>query len=379
MNFRSLLFVGLSTMMYFGCIHQDNPQNNSQSFNTNRGQVTATKSNTAKQTISSNQATGIEEDTKDELTQKNPSESGQRADTRLTQNRPSDIEQNNLTHPDTKRDERTRPSVDTLQKDIKRIHSSSTPHTNKKPAKIPTPKQPTPDQKKKDTASVSTLIQVNNPVDIHQHTLWNELLKSYVSDAGEVNYTKLKMHEHTLDQYLKLISTNRPASSWTKHQKMAYWINAYNAFTIKLILKHWPIHSIKTINNGKPWDQQWIPIGEETYSLNQIENDKLRAEYKDPRIHFAVNCAAASCPPIYNRAWTAQHLNPQLEKRTKLFINDADYNELNGESVNISKIFEWYAGDFGQVISFINKYAVKPISTTAKINYLKYDWTLNGH
>ena len=87
-------------------------------------------------------------------------------------------------------------------------------------------------------------------------------------------------------------------------KKMAYWINVYNAFTIKMIVDNYPVSSITKLHGGKPWDVKWIELGEKKYSLNEIEHNILRPQFKDARIHFAVNCAAQSCPPILNKAWT---------------------------------------------------------------------------
>ena len=158
---------------------------------------------------------------------------------------------------------------------------------------------------------------------------------------------------------------------------MAYWINAYNAFTVKLILKNYPISSITKLDSGKPWDVKWIKLGEKTYSLNNIEHDILRPTYKDARIHFAVNCAAKSCPPLLNKAWTANNLNATLDKQTKTFINNATFNEIGADVVKLSKIFEWYKVDFGDLIEYINKYSTVKVNQDATIEFVDYNWALN--
>lgn len=210
------------------------------------------------------------------------------------------------------------------------------------------------------------------------HSTWDQLLRTYVSSSGQVNYSGLKASGGELDAYLDLLKANPPASDWGKNQTMAYWINAYNAFTVKLILDNYPLASIKDIDNGSPWDRKWIAIGGKTYSLNQIENDILRARYKDARIHFAVNCAAVSCPPLYNRAYTADNLASALNARTSKFINDSQYNTLANEQVEISKIFDWYGVDFGKPLDFIKGYTRQDISPDAKVTFKTYDWQLNG-
>ncbi len=158
---------------------------------------------------------------------------------------------------------------------------------------------------------------------------------------------------------------------------MAFWINAYNAFTVKLIVDNYPISSIMKLDNGKVWDRKWINIGGKTYSLNNIENDILRPQFKDPRIHFAVNCAAKSCPPLLNRAWTAANLESNFEKQARAFINNPEFNKISAKEVEVSKIFDWYASDFGNLIDYLNKYSSTKINANAKVKFREYDWALN--
>lgn len=209
------------------------------------------------------------------------------------------------------------------------------------------------------------------------HETWDALLKKHVSATGKVNYKAIKTEKSKLEEYLKNLSTNAPEESWSKAEQMAFWINAYNAFTIKLIVDSYPIASITKLHAGKPWDQKWIKIGSKTYSLNNIENDILRPQFKDARIHFAVNCAAKSCPPLLNAAWTAANLNANLDAQAKKFINNPAFNKLSEKKAEVSKIFEWYAADFGKLIDFLNKYATTKASAKAKVSYLEYDWGLN--
>lgn len=209
------------------------------------------------------------------------------------------------------------------------------------------------------------------------HEPWNKLLTQFVSSAGKVNYRALKGKEADLDAYLKSLADNPVQSSWNRNEKMAYWINAYNAFTVKLILDNYPLSSIINLSGGKVWDKKWIKLGGKTYSLNNIEHDILRPQFKDARIHFAVNCAAKSCPPLLNRAWTAGNLSSNLNTQARKFINSAKYNQIGSDKVAISKIFEWYAVDFGNIVEYLNKYADTKISTNAQVSYQEYDWALN--
>lgn len=208
------------------------------------------------------------------------------------------------------------------------------------------------------------------------HTIWDGLLKKYVSATGKVNYKALKT-DKKFDTYLQLLKDNPIQHNWSRNQKMAYWINAYNAFTIKLIVDNYPVSSITKLHGGKPWDHKWIQLGEKTYTLNDIEHKILRPQFKDARIHFAVNCAATSCPPVLNKAWTASNLNSNLERQTKLFINNGAFNSISDKKVELSKIFEWYKEDFGELIAYINKYANSKAKDGAEISFKEYDWALN--
>ncbi len=229
----------------------------------------------------------------------------------------------------------------------------------------------------KNTPKVEKVKKEKKAAPVFSHDVFDKLLKKNVSARGKVNYNNLKAEEAKLDGYLKALDANPPASGWSKSKKMAYWINAYNAATIKLILKNYPVSSITKLHGGKPWDHKWIPLGGKTYTLNNIENDILRPVYKDARIHFAVNCAAKSCPPLLNRAWTEGNLNSYLEKQTKAFINDPSQNTISADAVEISKIFEWYSADFGNIITYLNKYSNVKIKPGAKVTYKDYNWSLN--
>lgn len=212
---------------------------------------------------------------------------------------------------------------------------------------------------------------------IPNHQNWDQLVRKYISSTGKVNYKGFKADKAKLDAYLQELANNSPQSGWKRNEAMAYWINAYNANTIKLIVDNYPVKSIMDLYGGKAFDRKWIKIGDKTYSLNNIENDILRPRYKDARIHFAVNCAAMSCPPIHNRAWTASNLNSTLQAKAKAFINNAQYNEISKGSVAISKIFEWYAGDFGNIVTYLNKFAATEIKDNATVSYKEYNWALN--
>lgn len=218
------------------------------------------------------------------------------------------------------------------------------------------------------------------------HDTWDELLQAHVTDEGIVDYKGFIKEKIKLEQYLQLLSQNPPQRTWKRTEQLAYWINAYNAFTVKLIVDYYPVKSIKDIKRGIPfvntvWDIKFIEIDGYKYDLNKIEHGILRKRFKEPRIHFAVNCASASCPALLNRAYTGAKLNAQLDQQAKNFLADTSKNKISANSTQLSKIFKWFKKDFtkeGSLKEFIAKYAPTSFNKKAKINYLKYDWRLNN-
>lgn len=209
------------------------------------------------------------------------------------------------------------------------------------------------------------------------HDSWNELLKKYVDEDGNVNYARFKKDIGSLETYLKLLSQNAPSSSWSKNKKLAFYINLYNAATVKLIVDNYPTKSIKDIPNR--WKKNWISVNGDITSLNDIEHEVLR-KMDEPRIHFAINCASYSCPKLLNAAFTEQNMERLLSKATIDFVNDKKRNQFENGTAKLSRIFKWYKSDFTNntsLLDFINIYLDNPISKNAKVEYLDYDWSLN--
>jgi hypothetical protein len=229
--------------------------------------------------------------------------------------------------------------------------------------------QPQPKSTPQPTPTLTTPTQTHKP--------WTQLLTQHVSASGKVDYKGFIQSKEQLNQYLESLASQTPTQTWSRNEAMAYWINAYNAFTVKLIIDNWPVSSIRDIHNGDPWNVKWIELEGKKYSLNQIENDILRPRYGDARIHFAVNCAAKSCPPLLNRAFTSEQLNAQLDQQARSFINSTQYNSISPQSIQVSKIFDWYAADFGNLIDYLNQYSNTTIRSGAKVSFLEYDWGLN--
>ncbi|MEQ8520187.1 MAG: DUF547 domain-containing protein [Cytophagales bacterium] len=225
------------------------------------------------------------------------------------------------------------------------------------------------------------------------HNLWTEVLQDIVMQNGMVDYQRLINNPNKFYSYIKILEGNHPdKSTWNREEKLAYWINAYNAFTLQLIIDNYPLSSIKDLNStvsipfvNTIWDKSFILISDFSYSLNDIEHGMLRKQFNEPRIHFAINCASVSCPNLRNEAYTAENLNKQLDMQSRLFINDETKNLIDNQNLKISKIFSWFSDDFtknGTLIEFLNKYSEVEINENTDISFREYDWSLNdsnGH
>jgi Protein of unknown function, DUF547 len=227
-------------------------------------------------------------------------------------------------------------------------------------------------------AAVVQLVVAQDKPTRMDHSAWDMLLRKYVTEAGVVNYAGLKT-DMTFERYLASLTRFAPQEAWTADEKKAYWINAYNAFTVKLICDNLPLKSIKDI--GDPWKKKFIKIGKEMMDLDRIENGILRAQFDDPRVHFALSSASVSSPVLHNRAYTAATLSAQLEVAAKRFINDPLRNNLSESKLQLSSIFNRYKADFtkgGAVVQYLQRYTDMNLMPDAAISYLDDDWGLNG-
>lgn len=231
-------------------------------------------------------------------------------------------------------------------------------------------------------------IEAANSVDMVIHSIWDDLAKKHINDEGLVDYKAFKEDVKTLDSYLAMLGENPPKDSWSKDEKMAYWINAYNANTVKLILDYYPVKSIKDIGSkiqvpfvSTPWAKKFIRIGNETMSLDNIEHGTLRKDFDEKRIHFALVCAAMSCPRLRNEAYTAEKLDAQLDEQGQDFINNPAKNRIDPKKAQLSKYFDWYKGDWKDndksVMYWVNRYSKTKINKDTDISFLNYNWALN--
>lgn len=209
------------------------------------------------------------------------------------------------------------------------------------------------------------------------HQIFDKLLQQYVSEVGKVDYEGFKSKQAKLKSYLDQLAITVPNKNWHRDEQIAFWINAYNAHVIYMVTQAYPVASIIEIDGGRLFTETKLKIAGQFVTLNEIENDILIQRFYEPRIHFAINNSARSCPPLMAKAWTGDKLNMELNHRTYKFINHKRYNHIEADAARLSKIFLWKANDFKEIKTYINKYSPINMSADSQIKYIEYDWKLN--
>ena len=220
------------------------------------------------------------------------------------------------------------------------------------------------------------------------HRPFDILLQIYVT-GNRFDYARMLNNPRDLERlsdYIDNLELLDP-TEWSKDEALAYWINLYNAATIELVLTKYPVKSIKDIGGlfSSPWKKKVVKVNNRELSLDEIENDIIRTQFTDARIHFALNCAAIGCPPLNKKAFTDDSLDTQLEAAVNNALANEFWLQVTEQEIRVSKIFDWYEKDFisyaGSVREFIAKYREKDkeaiLDATRKLKYLDYDWKLN--
>lgn len=225
-----------------------------------------------------------------------------------------------------------------------------------------------------------------------RHGSWSKVLSAQVKD-GTVDYAALKKSPAELDAYLDELAAVPRAQfdDWTQPQQMAFLINLYNASTLKLIADHYPVESIRKIGGlfGSPWKLKGVRLWGELVSLDHVENDLLRARYREPRVHFALVCASKSCPPLRPEAYTGDRLEDQLEEQGRRFLSEPAKNRVDiaTKTLWLSPIFDWFKTDFTvgdrtleQFVGPFLSEADRTALTTGgfRVRFTAYDWSLNS-
>jgi len=223
------------------------------------------------------------------------------------------------------------------------------------------------------------------------HGSLDALLRAHVTEEGWVDYEALAEDPSRLDDYVAALG-NAPFDALSRDGKLALLINAYNAFTLRLILDFHPVESIKDIPDDRRWDEERWVVGGRSLSLNQIENRELRAKFREPRIHFAINCASVSCPPLRNEAYVPERIDEQLDAAARATLGRSPsrwlvFDEREGR-LRLSQIFLWFEADFeeseGSVPAYVARYHPRlrrylddPKMDGVDVGHLPYDWHLN--
>lgn len=243
----------------------------------------------------------------------------------------------------------------------------------------------------------------------HQHQAWSAMLKRHVvwlpgGHESQVSYSGFKRDHAALKAYLETLSavSQDEFGTWPKAQRLAFLINAYNGYTVELILSRYPdLKSIRELGSvfSSPWKKRFFTLLGQPRSLDDIEHGMIRAKgaYDDPRIHMAVNCASIGCPALRDEAYVEQQLDQQLEDQVQRFVSDRKRNRYNADTgaLEVSKIFDWYGEDFsrgyrgwtsvkGFFAHYANLLSDDPTVQTrlremrAPVKFLEYDWALSS-
>ena len=218
------------------------------------------------------------------------------------------------------------------------------------------------------------------------HARFGVLLAKHVRKSGLVDYAALAQEKALLDAYLQELA-QADFDSLSRDEKLAFLINAYNACTLFVIAERWPLASIKDIPAAERWDAVRWKIGNKlTLSLNQIENDYLRKRFKEPRIHFAINCASIGCPPLLPLAYDGSRVDEQLQEQAVAMHSDARWFRFEADTLHLTKIYLWFEGDFVSAAKSVLGFASRFSAELAKrieeghepsLTYMHYDWTIN--
>jgi len=220
------------------------------------------------------------------------------------------------------------------------------------------------------------------------HSTWDELVAAHVEPGGWLDYDGFAGDAERLDRYLEAVA-EAPFEKLGRNEKLALLINAYNAFTVRLILDHRPLESIQDIPEEERWRARRWRIGGKTVSLDQLEHEEIRPHFEEPRIHFALVCAAVGCPPLRTEAYAAERLDEQLEDQARTVHSNDAWFRFDAEAgvAHLTKLYDWYAGDFEQVAGAVLDYAARyspklrqalDAGAEPEVEWIPYDWSLNS-
>lgn len=228
-------------------------------------------------------------------------------------------------------------------------------------------------------------VSISPTVETFDHAPFDKLLKEFVDERGLVDYAGLKKRSDALDAYLQTIADAK-ADSLTGDEYLAFLINAYNAYTLKLIIQHYPIDSIRSID--EPWKGPEWNVAGKMLTLDALEHEQIRVQFDEPRIHFALVCAAIGCPILRREAYTAEKLEAQLADQMRYsHTHDRWFRfDAANDVVHLTKLYDWYGGDFlkhaDSVLAYVARYSPElkkrlERKGLPRIEWIEYDWSLN--
>jgi len=245
-------------------------------------------------------------------------------------------------------------------------------------------------------AQVQT-VEASGPVtapDTFDHSAFTEILREVVDERGYVDYAALAADPAPLDAYLRRLAATDPANL-SDDDRLAFWLNTYNAYTLKLIVDNYPVGSIRDVVGGAfvplvntPFKVEFVTVGGEVMTLDGVEHGTIREEFDEPRIHFALVCAALSCPPLRAEAYVGDRLDAQLDEQARRFLTNEAKNRIpaDEDTIELSKIFSWFKGDFDgndtALQAFLAPYFDGDVRAKLEqgaydVDFLSYDWSLN--
>ena len=230
-----------------------------------------------------------------------------------------------------------------------------------------------------------------------RHAEFSRLLARYVDDQGRVDYAQLQQHaDTTLGPYLNQLASTNPAQL-SRDAQLAFWINAYNALALKTIIDHYPVENIWATTPGpakpgkeeNPFKKKIAEVADTARTLDEIEHQIIRERFDDPRIHFAVVCAATSCPPLRQEAYTGPRLDAQLDDQARTFLHNEQKNKIpvDEDRIALTRILKWFGSDFGPSTDAVQQYIARYFEGSVRerlsqaeyqVEFLPYDWSLNA-
>lgn len=225
------------------------------------------------------------------------------------------------------------------------------------------------------------------PLAAFDHSAWDDIVSKHV-DGRDFDYAGAKRDGAKLDAYLESVAKVKRAdyNGWNDGEKLAFLINLYNAATVDLVLDHYPVKSIRDIGGKSgPWKLSVVRVFGRKITLDHLEHEMIRKWFAEPRIHFAVNCASIGCPPLRDEAYTGKQLELQLREQTKAFLGNQSINRLDGGTLLLSPLFDWFKADFAKSAGSVEEYVARnfpkkdaaKIRAGVKLKFGEYDWSLN--